>query len=317
MTLQSKAESIEKVSQELVEGLDSFFGLHPGFRPVHAKGIMFSGDFSPTVEAMSFTRAPHVQRPSTKVIVRFSNFGGVPTIPDTDPNASPRGFAIRFYLAPHVHTDIIGHSHNGFPTRTGEEFLELLRALATSGPDTAKPSPVDLFMSEHPKALHFFQSPNLIPTSFAKESFYGVNAFRFTNKEGASCFGRFQIHPEDGNEYLDPASAAKKSVNFLFEEMKERLLRGPVKLRIMVEIAEEDDNVLDATVTWPADRKHIDFGTVVLTERVSDDDAEARKIIFDPIPRVDGIDPSDDPLINVRAALYLITGRRRRAAIGK
>ena len=59
--------------------------------------------------------------------------------------------------------------------------------------------------------------------------------------------------------------------------------------------------------------QHIDFGTVVLTERISDDDTEARRIIFDPIPRVDGIEPSDDPLFNVRAALYLLSGRRRRA----
>ncbi len=317
MTSQSKVVSDEKVSQELLEALDNLFGLHPGFRPVHAKGIMLSGNFTPSGEVAGLTRAPHVLSPSTKVIVRFSNFGGVPNIPDTDPNASPRGFAVRFYLAPHVHTDIIGHSHNGFPTRTGEEFLELARALAVSGADAPKPTPLDLFMSKHPKALHFFQSPNPIPSSFAKESFFAVSAFRFTNKEGTSCYGRFQIHPEDGNDYLDSTVVAGKGANFLFEEIEQRVKRTPVRLRIIVEIAEAGDNVSDATVTWPADRRHIDFGTVTLTERVSDDDEEARKIIFDPIPRVDGIDPSDDPLIDVRAALYLLSGRRRRAAVAK
>ena len=317
MTLQSKTESVEKVSQELVEALDNLFGLHAGFRPVHAKGLMCSGTFTPSPEAATLTKAPHVQMPSTKVIVRFSNFGGIPTIPDNDPNASPRGFAVRFYMAPHVHTDIIGHSHNGFPTRTGEEFLEFARALAISGPDTPKPSPLDLFMAKHPKALHFFQTPNPIPSSFAKESFFAVTAFRFTNKDGASRYGRFQIHPESGNEYLDAQIGAAKSANFLFEEIDERLARGPIRLRIIVEIAKDGDNVSDATVTWPADRQHIDFGTLVLTERVSDDDTEAQRTIFDPIPRVDGIDPSDDPLIDVRAALYLLTGRRRRAAMAK
>jgi catalase len=44
-------------------------------------------------------------------------------------------------------------------------------------------------------------------------------------------------------------------------------------------------------------------------------DPEMRKIIFDPIPRVEGIDPSDDPLFEVRAALYLLSGRRRRSAV--
>jgi catalase len=314
MISETKPESTEKLSNDLLEALDNLFGLHAGFRPVHAKGLMCSGVFTPSAEAAALTCAPHIQRPSTKVIVRFSNFGGVPTIPDNNPNANPRGFAIRFYLGEHVHTDIIGHSHNGFPTRTGEEFLQLAKALAISGEGTPKPTPLDLYMSAHPKAKHFFENPGLTPSSFAKESFFAVSAFKFTNKEGTSCFGRFQIHPEDGNNYLDAAAAATKSANFLFEEIDERLKRGPIRLRIIVEIAEEGDNVSDATVSWPANRRRVNFGTAVLTERVSDDDAEARKIIFDPIPRVTGIDPSDDPLINIRSALYLLSGRRRRAA---
>src|SRR6185437_12505793 len=63
------------------------------------------------------------------------------------PNAaSPRGFAIRFHLAEHVHTDIVAHSHDGFPTRTAEEFVELLRAIGNSGPDAPKPTPIESFL---------------------------------------------------------------------------------------------------------------------------------------------------------------------------
>ncbi len=320
ITSPSNTRPAEKLSQELLEALDKLFGLHAGFRPVHAKGLMCSGTFTPSADALTLTHAPHVQAPSTNVIVRFSNFGGIPTIPDNDPNASPRGFAIRFYLAPHVHTDIIGHSHNGFPTRTGEEFLELAQALASSGPDAPKPTALDLFMSSHPKALKFFQGPNLIPSSFARESFYAVTAFRFTNKKGESHYGRFQVLPEEGpeaNDYLDAAAAASKGANFLFEEIEDRLARSPIRLRVVVELAEDGDDVSDATITWPQNRRHVDFGTVVLTKRVPDDDADARRIIFDPIPRVEGIDPSDDPLIEVRSALYLLSGRRRRAAAEK
>ena len=36
--------------------------------------------------------------------------------------------------------------------------------------------------------------------------------------------------------------------------------------------------------------------------------------VFDPIPRLDGIEPSDDPLLELRAAVYLISRRRRRIA---
>jgi catalase len=52
----------------------------------------------------------------------------------------------------------------------------------------------------------------------------------------------------------------------------------------------------------------------VLTERAPDDEFH-RRIIFDPIPRVDGIAPSNDPLLELRAAIYLLSGRRRRQAI--
>ena len=42
-------------------------------------------------------------------------------------------------------------------------------------------------------------------------------------------------------------------------------------------------------------------------------EAEQQHIIFDPIARVDGIEPSGDPLLEPRAAIYLASGRRRRA----
>jgi catalase len=75
------------------------FGLHPGFRPAHAKGIMLSGAFTPSPEAVSLTRAPHLTRDSTPITLRFSNSTGLPSIPDNAPDSNPRGLAIRFHLA--------------------------------------------------------------------------------------------------------------------------------------------------------------------------------------------------------------------------
>ena len=94
----------------LLAQLDAIFGLHPGFRPAHAKGAMLSGTFAPSPEARSLTRAPHVTRESTPVTVRFSDGTGLPLIPDNLPDANPRGLAIRFHLADRVHTDIVSHS---------------------------------------------------------------------------------------------------------------------------------------------------------------------------------------------------------------
>jgi catalase len=56
------------------------------------------------------------------------------------------------------------------------------------------------------------------------------------------------------------------------------------------------------------------MGTIELTASVPDDVAQQKQIIFDPLPRVDGIEPSADPLLELRAAIYLLSGRRRRAA---
>jgi catalase len=96
------------LAQLLLDAFDKLQGLHPGYRPAHAKGLMCSGIFTPSVEAAMLTRAPHAKNASTPVTVRFSDSSGIPNIPDNDAmHASPKGFAVRFHLDEHVHTDII------------------------------------------------------------------------------------------------------------------------------------------------------------------------------------------------------------------
>lgn len=83
---------------------------------------------------------------------------------------------------------------------------------------------------------------------------------------------------------------------------------------IQVQVASKGDVVDDATVQWPAQRPVVDFGTFELSGLVPDNDAAQQQLIFDPIPRVDGIEPSGDPLLDPRATVYLASGRRRRAS---
>jgi catalase len=314
MITNEKVDTSTSLTHDVVEAFDKLNGLHPGHRPAHAKGILVAGVFTPSPGVASLTSAPHLHRTSTPVSVRFSDFAGIPTIPDNSPDASPRGLAIRFHLAEHVHTDIIAHSVDGFPARTAEEFVEFLGAVHASATATSRPTPIEAFLSTHPAALEFVQVPKPIPVSFAKESYFGVNAYKFTNQDGVSRFGRYRIRPHDGSEYLDDAAAASKPPDFLIEDIRERLGKGTLKLDIVVQLAGAGDVVDDATKHWPNDRPEISFGTVELNAVVPNNEAEQRHIIFDPIPRVAGIGPSADPLLEPRADVYLMTGRRRRAA---
>jgi catalase len=299
-------EKIVQLANDLLAQFDAIFGLHPGFRPAHAKGIMLSGTFAPSSEATSLTRAPHIKRGQTPVTVRFADGTGLPSIPDNAPDSNPHGLAIRFHLSDHVHTDIVSHSTDGFPTRTGQEFLDFLRAVATGDPSK--------FLATHPAALAFVETPKPSPASFAKEAYFGVTAFRFINQQGLARYGRYRIVPQAGVEHLDAATAKAKNANYLLEELTRRIATGPVRFDIDVQIALDSDIVNDATVHWPADRPSMHFGTIALTAKAPDDELH-RRIIFDPIPRVDGIEPSDDPLLELRAAIYLLSGRRRRQAI--
>jgi catalase len=290
-------------------------GVHAGFRPVHAKGLMYAGTFTPLPEAVKLTRAPHAARPTTPVTVRFSASAGIPTIADNDPmGSSPQGIAVRFHLADHVHTDVIAQSLNRFPVRTGEEFLEFLRAAAASGPGASMPPPIVAFLATHPAAKAFVEAPRPLPTSYARQAYFGITAFKFTNAAGQSRFGRFRLRPQAGTEFLTPEQAAKKTTDFLAAELSERLAKGSVEFRVLVQLAEAGDEVTDSTVLWPETRPEVEFGTLTIRERVDELSPERRKIIFDPDPRVDGIDSAGDPLTALRSEIYLLSGRRRRTS---
>ena len=146
-------QNLLNLSDKILATFAQIFGEHPGIRPAHGKGTLLNGTFTPSAAAADLSIAQHFQQASTPVLVRFSDSTGLPNIPDTDPNTLPKGIGVRFILAEHVHTDVIAHSIDGFPTRTGEEFLEFLGALATSDPANPAGSPLEAFLGSHPAAL--------------------------------------------------------------------------------------------------------------------------------------------------------------------
>ena len=188
--------------------------------------------------------------------------------------------------------------------------------MIATNPAGPHPNAIEQFLGAHPAAMRFVQIPKPIPTSFARESFFAVSAFKFTNAAGTSRYGRYRVLPVAGNEYLGETEAAARGPNFLFDELRERVAGGAVGFRIAVQLAEDGETVDDATVRWPEERRQLAFGEISLREIAPNNAGEQQHIIFDPIPRVDAIEASADPLFEPRANVYLMSVWRRRSAGG-
>jgi catalase len=305
-------EPEKSVPEQLVDALNALFGKHPGFRAAHAKGVVCEGEFRPAPAAATLSKAAHLQGDPVRATVRFSDGTGIPDIPDGAPEAGPRGMAVRFHLPGGRGTDIVANAFNGFAVATGEEFVAFLKAVAASPKGAPKPTPLDEFLASHPAAKQVVTAPKPVPASFATEPYFSVNAFAFTNAEGKSRFGRYKLLPAAGAKFLSADEAAKRPPDFLIDELGERLKKGPAEFRIVVQLAGAGDKTDDATAVWPDDRPVIELGTLSITATVSDNASAQRALAFDPLHLVDGIEPSDDPLLEVRSAAYAISRRRRR-----
>ncbi|HVY07772.1 MAG TPA: catalase family peroxidase [Burkholderiales bacterium] len=297
----------KSLSEQLVGAFNTLAGgPHEGYRANHAKGVLATGTFTPTDVAPSLSKAAHLQG-TVPVTVRFSNATGVPVIPDADPNASPHGMAIRFQLADGSYTDIVAISANGFPVKTPEDLLALLTAVAKSGPDAPKPSPIEQFLGSHPETVKFVTTPKPAPASFATLPFYGVNAFKFTNAQGVSEYGRYQILPVAGDQRLSDKAVAEKGPNYLMEELPARLAREPVQFRLIVQLAKKGDSLTDPTSVWPDDRAQVDLGLITLTAPVANDAQAQKALMFNPLTLTDGIEASADPILLARPGAYAVS----------
>jgi catalase len=296
------------VIAQLVEVMQALAGSHPGFRPVHAKGIVCSGTFRAAPEARRVSRAPHLQGQVVPTIIRFANASGDPDVHDGLANL--RSLAVKFQLPDDKYADVLANSIEGFPARTPEDFLAFLRAQLPD-PVTGQPAPdaVPRFLESHPMARAFLerlmQKP--VPASYGQASYHAEHAFLFTAADGTSRFGRYRWVPEAGEAYLSPDDASTRSANFLREELESRLRNGPVGFRLFLQLAGESDPTDDVTALWPADRPLVELGRLEVTGISATGAADERRMVFDPTNLTDGIDLSADPILLVRSAAYSIS----------
>jgi len=308
-------EGASTSSPDLVQQIASILSQGPsaksGQRFLHAKGLVCQGTFQPSPDAAMISRAAHFRGGTVPVTVRFSDSAGDTAVADTSGDANPQGMAIRFLV--NRGTDIVANSHNGFVVGTAEDFLALLQAKAGTDPSKPHPWPIETFLQSHPAALKFVQDLRSTPASFATESFFGNNAFRFVSSSDATQAGRYQIVPEAGVQYLDDSAAKSKSPDFLAEDLKTRLTKGPVRFRLLLQLADPGDSTSDSSIVWPDSRKKVELGTISVVSLVPDNAAAENELAFDPTRLTDGIELSDDPLPLLRSRVYAISAAPRRS----
>jgi catalase len=299
----------QPVETQIVDAMNKLFGVHPGFRANHAKGIVVEGSFKASPEAAALSKAVLFDGTTIPVTARFSDATGIPNLPDGAGPANPHGMAIKYHLPDGSDTDMVINSLKFFPVASGEDFRDLLLALAESPANAPKPTKFDQFVASHPTVPAALATATT-PASFAEEEYHGVNAFVLINKAGARQAVRYLMVPERA-VHLDEAEAARRPPNFLMEELPARLQRGPVTFHLRAQLAAPGDPTNDATKPWPADRKVVELGVLTITKAVPNSDEAQKALLFLPGQLTDGIEASDDPLIDVRDGAYAVSFSRR------
>jgi catalase len=299
------ADGAHESPAQMVDALHAAFGKHHA-RAVHAKGAILEGSFTPSPEARGLSKAPHLSGSTVPVTVRFSDFTGIPDIPDNIDDANPRGFAVKFRLADGSTTDIVTHSFNGFPTATADEFAQLLRAIGASGANASKPTALDHFLGSNPIAKTFLTSQKPAPVSYATLPYFGVNSFKFTNEQNKSIFVRYRFVPKAGEQFLAASDVKAKGSNYLAEEISTRVAKAPIVFDWFAQISSAEDAIANPSIAWPESRKLVKLGTISVTRMATDAVASDKTTLFLPGNLPLGIEPAD-PMIVIRSAAYPIS----------
>ena len=268
------------------------------------------GSFMPTTESRTLSRAA-VFNGKLPIIVRFSDFTGIPDIPDTERNAQPRGFAIKFLLPDGSNLDVVNHSFNGFPVSNAVDFGDFLQAIGASGAGVAKPTPLDRFLAAHPIAQRFLQTQTPPPESWSTTTYFGVNAYQFTNDRGQSHFVRYRFVPEAGEHYLTDAQLKTKSPGYLSEEIGQRVADGPIRFTWYAQLSGPGDNIENPAIAWPETRKLIKLGVITIDRMGLNTTLADKSTLFLPGTTLPGIAIAD-PMLAIRNAAYPVSFVERR-----
>jgi catalase len=299
--------------EAMVSAMYDAFKPPKGFRPSHAKGLCAEGTFTATPEAASLSAAPHFGSQPIRTTVRLSVAGASPKA--SDKARSARGMALRFHLPDDAITDMVMISAPVFGLRDPANFVALVESRrpdpATGRPDPAK---VQAFNDAHPdtkaQAEYFKTAP--VPASYAHAPFWAVNTFIFVGEGDRRQPARWVVEPVAGVAGLTDEQLKTMPDEFLAEEFRSRLVRGPAEWDFHLQLPGEGDPLDDATAAWPADRRKVKVGRLAVTSAApAGTPGECEREMFDPLLLPKGIEPSNDPILLVRSEAYAVSLSRR------
>ncbi|MDB5251988.1 MAG: catalase [Flaviaesturariibacter sp.] len=299
-------------------------------RVVHARGAGAHGYFEAygTVggEPVSkYTRAKLFQQKGkqTPVFVRFSTVIHGGHSPET--LRDPRGFAVKFYTED-GNWDLVGNNLKVFFIRDAMKFPDLVHAF--------KPDPVHNrqdgqrifdFISSTPEAMHmitFLFSPWGIPANYRQMQGSGVNTYKWVNADGQAVLVKYHWEPKQGIRNLTQAQAEEiqaKNFNHATQDLFDSIKEGNFpEWELCVQIMSDDDHPeldfdpLDDTKIWPTDQfPFLPVGRMVLNKNPENYFAEVEQSAFGTGVLVDGLDFSDDKMLQGRTFSYSDTQRYR------
>jgi catalase len=292
---------------EFADRFEHVYGRHDGFRRNHAKGLSATGTFASNGAGEAICRAEVFRPGSVPLVGRFSLGGGLPDQPDKPDTV--RGLGLLFQTSGGQQWRTAMINLPVFTDSTPQGFYERLLA-AKPQPDTGKPDPQQMaaFLQRHPETVAAMKIIKQAPpgAGFADSTFYGLNAFLFTNSGGATVPVRWSAVPHDVPR---PSSAVGK--DYLFDGLIRAVAQRPLQWRLVLTIGEPGDSTDDATKPWPSSRRSIDAGTITISAVSTEAAGNARDINFDPTVLPDGMALSDDPIPSARSAVYARSFTRR------
>jgi catalase len=284
-------------------------GTHAGFRRNHAKGVCIAGWFESSGQTAAWSKATLFESGRVPLTGRFALAGGMPFQVDS-PN-TVRSMALRIMPANGAEWRTGMNNIPVFPVNSAEGFYEQLVA-SKPDPATGKPDPAAMkeFLARHPETARAVAIIKARPASagFADSTYNSLDTFRLVNSAGASVPVRWAAVPLQEAVIQanspDDDSPHPASGNRLFDDLIAQLHEHALQWRLSMILGQPDDPTADATLAWPDDRRRIDAGIITVEQVSGEDDGACADINFDPLVLPPGIEPSDDPLLSARSAVY-------------